>query len=417
MKKINVFSIALIAVAMMASCSTNDDVTNQQGGDPNMKANVTKVLRLSISGNNGASRASGAIAEGSEATVNNLVVAVYSNDDNKVEVSSTPSPAFVAGTFTTTIKYNTTKPTILVAANVPDDIFKTVAEDGSISYMTKDEFMTKFINLDLTANDDKNTQLSTQLPMVGSTSAVTQVIEGSNPVENEYEASVNLYRLVSRIKLTGIDVSGLPAGESFTVEEIFVRHANTEAGIFNSEIPAPADLTYFTLSKKTPAQSLATGITYEGMKDAIVKDYLVNKYSGTNVWAAGSNAYFYVFPNYNGTFDTRTQLVIKGTYSVTTTPEGGGDPVTTTETTYYPIEVNSAQIAGKVDYTGGSAEGAGTGNILPNHQYTLSVALTGKGQSPEEFPTEPDPNGAQYNVKVTISVAEWAAEIVQHVTF
>ena len=91
--------------------------------------------------------------------------------------------------------------------------------------------------------------------------------------------------------------------------------------------------------------------------------------------------------------------------------------MTTTETTYYPIEVNSAQIAGKVDYTGGSAEGAGTGNILPNHQYTLSVALTGKGQTPEEFPTEPDPNGGQYNVKVTISVAEWAAEIVQHVKF
>ena len=61
-----------------------------------------------------------------DVTVHNLVVAVYSNDDNKVEVSSTPSPAFVGGTFTTTIKYNTTKTTILVAANVPDDIFKRI---------------------------------------------------------------------------------------------------------------------------------------------------------------------------------------------------------------------------------------------------------------------------------------------------
>ena len=403
MKKLSLIFLGILTLGL-SSCSNNDETTDN--GGLLLKPNVAKTLTLTVSGNNDGSRATGTPSTVSEATVKNLVVAIYDNNNNVIEKSQNfNSPTVSGNTIEATISFNTTNPSILVAANVPADVFKKYDETTAtpITSLTKDDFKTKFISLDLTANDDLNNQLSTQLPMIGSTGAISPGSEA-----NSYTASVQLNRMVSRIKLASITTNfqDEQAGDQFVVEEVFIRHANTESNLFNSGIAS--DVTKFSLSGQPAAKSLACGVTYANMKDGIVKEYLKNEYSTPKVLEPFVEDYFYVFPNYNSAFEDRTQLVIKGTYT----------HEETAKTVYYPIEINrEATTDGKVNYTEGSTSDAGNGVVAPNRQYSVNVTITGEGQDKETFTEEADPNGGKYNVKVTVDVAPWITEIVQNVKF
>ena len=116
MKKLSLIFLGILTLGL-SSCSNNDETTDN--GGLLLKPNVAKTLTLTVSGNNDGSRATGTPSTVSEATVKNLVVAIYDNNNNVIEKSQNfNSPTVSGNTIEATISFNTTNPSILVAANV-----------------------------------------------------------------------------------------------------------------------------------------------------------------------------------------------------------------------------------------------------------------------------------------------------------
>ena len=383
--------MGIFALAMMASCSSSDD--SSTGGANGLKEGITKTLTLKITGNSTTGRASAAVAAGSEATINELIVVIYDNELNKVEgISKVTSPTVASNTITQTVHFNTTKPSVFVLANVPMN-----SADAALGQNLA-TFKGLLANLDVTVAGDGLTQIANHLPMVGSTSTLT-----AGASENAFTASVTLHRMVARVVLNSI-TTNFYNGESFTVTDVFMKNVNSECSFMHSDIAAEAG-TFATLKGFPTVQTLVDGL----MADTNNKTWLHNSYA-TTPWSNTTPAYFYVFPNNNTVFAQQTQIVIKGKYIDNDNPSPGVDK-------YYVAVVNRAPDAeGKITYT--DNPDAGTGAILGNRIYEIAVTITGEGQTASDVEADVDPIPAgQNNVELTVNVAEWPATIHQNVNF
>lgn len=391
MKKLSVFLMGIFALAMMASCSSSDD--SSTGGVPSLKEGITKTLTLKIAGNSTTGRASAAVAAGSEATINELIVVIYDNDLDKIEgISKVTSPTVDSNTITQTVHFNTTKPSVFVLANVPMN-----SADAALGQNLA-TFKGLLANLDVTVAGDGLTQIANHLPMVGSTSTLA-----AGASENAFTASVTLHRMVARVVLNSI-TTNFSNGESFTVTDVFMKNVNSECSFMHSDIAAEAG-TFATLKGFPTVQTLVDGL----MADTNNKAWLANSYA-TTPWSNSTPAYFYVFPNNNTIFAQQTQIVIKGKYIDNDNLSPGVDR-------YYVAVVNRAPDAdGKITYT--DNPDAGTGAIIGNRIYEISVTITGEGQDETDVEADVDPIPAgQNNVELTVNVAEWPVAIRQSVNF
>lgn len=388
MKKLSVFLMGIFALTMMTSCSSSDD--NSAGGSTGLKEGVTKTLTLKISGN-GTGRASAAVASGSEATINEMIVVIYDNSSNKVEgITKITSPSVNANTITQTVHFTTTTPSVFVLANVPMNV-----ADAAIG-QNLETFKNVLADLDVTVAGDGLSQVSNHLPMVGSTSTLTNV------AENSFTASVTLHRMVARVVLNSI-TTNFSNGESFTVTDVFMKNVNSKSSFMHSDIASEAG-TNATLKGFPTVNTLVDGLEADGSKA-----WLTNSYA-TTAWSNGTPAYFYVFPNNNTVFAQQTQIVIKGKFINGEHQAPGVDR-------YYVAVVNRAPDAeGKITYT--DNPDAGTGAILGNRIYEIAVTITGEGQTASDVEADVDPIPAgQNNVELTVNVAEWPATIHQNVNF
>jgi hypothetical protein len=250
--------------------------------------------------------------------------------------------------------------------------------------------------------------------MVGSATTLTQPDAG---VATNFAASVTLYRMVSRVALTKFTTDFVTSGRSFTVTDVFLKHVNTTSSFLHEQIAADA-------AKATMNGSPTVGAPHDGWlvpstqsnaENPAIASYLISSYGSG--WNGTAPAYFYVFPNTGSAFANKTQLVIKGEYKKDNTS-------TSTETRYYVCVVNAVPDGENVTYAPGSTTDAGSGTIAANRKYSLEVKVTDGADgskvplTPDEVATgiDPDPLGSN-NVQLTITVADWAADIVQKVTY
>lgn len=358
----------IAASGMFTGCSNSEDVTDTGPSTP-------KTLELTIKGS-AATKTSGDVTDGNEATVNNLVVGIFKSDGSVDNIKAFDSPSISSGTGSVKITYTAETPTIVVVANAPKADFNAAK--------TLTDFKAVAANLDNTTTATYNkdgaftavpgtassvgAQNSKMLPMIGETSTV-----------KNNAATVSISRIVSRISINSItaDFSSNVTynGYALKVNEIFLANAHN-----------------------TVPFNLGTGSTtlYQGQM-ANTTSYLSYLGSGTLDAAAPytTNNYFYVFPS---TATDQLKLIIKATLSKT----GASDVVC-----YYPIIVNKAQtgttIAGENNETDGTVDA--------NKTYTLSAVINNVGVSqPTDVITPTD-------VTLTVNVAGWAANLTQSVTF
>lgn len=411
--------MSILALGLMASCSSSDD--NTTNADTKLVSG-TKTLTINITGAHAmAGRNIGSFSTeegtpllvgGNEATINNLIVIVYDNVNNKFEPANKfVNPSALGGTITEKVYFKTTQPSVFAVANVPLNALDAVVGQNMDAFKA----LTASLNVTSITGDAAGTsQVPTNLPMVGSTTTLTQPNAG---VATDFAADITLYRMVSRIALTKFttDFKGA-AGRSFTVTDVFLKNVNTTSSFLHEQIAADA-------AKATMNGSPIVGASHDGFlvpsndpnaRNPSVASYLLSSYASG--WNGEQPAYFYVFPNTASSFDGKTQLVIKGNYVSST----GATPIPR----YYVCVVNAVPDGDKITYAPGSTSDAGSGTIAANRKYSLEIKVTDGSDgtqeplTPDEVATDVDPNPlGQNNVELTISVADWAADIVQNVTY
>lgn len=201
--------------------------------------------------------------------------------------------------------------------------------------------------------------------------------------------TARLSRLVARVSVSGIrtefDPNGQYSAASYELKNIFVRNAVKEA--------VPGTGGYSTTKMSTP--DYLTG-NYTGPSGTVA--YLAN--SVTPPVSVGTehktDYWFYILPNEE---TTRTALVLEGTFKKSASDAG--------TTIYYPIIVNKSQTGTNI--TG--ASGTGTSNIARNTTYAIKATIKNIGTG--------DPTGEinPTSLELTVSVADWALNITQDVTF
>jgi hypothetical protein len=420
MKKLSLILMSILALGLMASCSSSDDNTTNVNNNELVKG--TKTLTLNIVGAqpmSGRSMGSFSTEEGNplqvggnEATINNLIVIVYDNATGKFETANKfANPNVNNNEISVKAYFNSTSPSVFVLANVP---LNTV--DGIVG-QNLDAFkaLTASLNLTSITGDASGTsQVPTNLPMVGSTTTLTAI--NATPTNVDFSATVTLHRMVSRVALTSFTTNFSTTGESFTITDVFLKHVNTTSNFLHADVAADA-------AKATMNGAPTLGALHDGLlvgnpsSVPSIANYLETSYQSTawnNGPTGGTPAYFYVFPNDNSSFDAKTQLVIKGLYKA----NDNSSP----EERYYVCVVNAVPDGTKVTYTaptGGSLPSdAGSGTVAANRKYSLKVTVTGTPQIPSDVAQDVDPNPiGTNNVQLTIEVAEWAADIIQNVSF
>ena len=255
--------------------------------------------------------------------------------------------------------------------------------DGYFSgVLNKTDFLKKTITLD-------DAQTKDCLPMSGdvkdgSGNATFTLSAGSNT-----GMTAQLSRLVARVSVSSIKTAFDPNGQysaaSYELKNIFVRNAVKEA--------VPGTSGYSTTKMETPAY--LTG-TYTGSSGTAA--YLANAVTpGVDVSTEHKTDYwFYILPNEEA---TRTALVLEGTFKKNASDAGS--------TIYYPIIVNKSQTGTTLTGTAGT----GTSNIARNTTYAIKATIKNIGTD--------DPTGEinPTSLELTVSVADWALNIMQDVTF
>lgn len=150
---------------------------------------------------------------------------------------------------------------------------------------------------------------------------------------------------------------------------------------------------YSTTKMETPAYLSGNYDSSNG-----TADYLANTINpATDVKTEHqTNYWFYILPNEE---TTHTALVLEGTFKKNADDTGS--------TIYYPIIINKSQSGTTI--TGGS--GTGTSNIARNTTYSIKATIKSIGIA--------DPMGdiTPTSLQLTVSVADWALNIAQDVTF
>ena len=403
MKKLSLILMSIIALGMMTSCSSSNDENVNTG--PVLKDGVTKTLTLNIKG--GISRTVGALPA-DEAKVNNLLVLVYDNNTEgetaqkfeRVVKIENPVVGEAAGD-KPKVFFKTTNPSFFVLANVPLNIADGLVGQGLTA------FQALTASLDITSIDGTSngaSQISTALPMVGSTSTITNV------GENSFTADIPLYRMVSRVVLNSFTTNY--AGEaSFTVTDVFLYNVNSTSTFANTDITSDTKASLRgepTTGTPCVGMRLADEANGSTVSNLPLAQYMINNFSAAP-YSASTPVYFYVFPNKASVYGNKTKLIIKGTYHASSADETG-------TTKYYVCVVNAAPEPGKVVY-GESIADAGTGTIGANRTYSINITAVGAPVDEAKAGSSEDPasEGAS-NIEMTVSVTPWAANIVQNVT-
>ena len=396
--------MSIIALGMMTSCSSSNDENVNTG--PVLKDGVTKTLTLNIKG--GISRTVGALPA-DEAKVNNLLVLVYDNNTEgetaqkfeRVVKIENPVVGGAAGD-KPKVFFKTTNPSFFVLANVPLNIADGLVGQGLT------EFQALTASLDITSIDGTSngaSQISTALPMVGSTSTITNV------GENSFTADIPLYRMVSRVVLNSFTTNY--AGEaSFTVTDVFLFNVNSTSTFANTDITSDTKASLRgepVTSTPCVGMRLADEANNNNVSELPVMNYIINSFPSAAPYSSSTPVYFYVFPNKASVYGNKTKLIIKGTYHASSVDVEG-------TTKYYVCVVNAAPEAGKVVY-GESIADAGTGTIGANRTYSINITAVGAPVDEAKAGSSEDPasEGAS-NIEMTVSVTPWAANIVQNVT-
>jgi len=403
MKKLSLILMSIIALGMMTSCSSSNDENVNTG--PVLKDGVTKTLTLNIKG--GISRTVGALPA-DEAKVNNLLVLVYDNNTEgetaqkfeRVVKIENPVVGSSAGD-KPKVFFKTTNPSFFVLANVPLNIADGLVGQGLTA------FQALTASLDITSIDGTSngaSQISTALPMVGSTSTITNV------GENSFTADIPLYRMVSRVVLNSFTTNY--AGEaSFTVTDVFLYNVNSTSTFANTDITSDTKASLRgepVTSTPCVGMRLADEANGSTTSNLPLAQYMINNFSAAP-YSASTPVYFYVFPNKASVYGNKTKLIIKGTYHASSADVTG-------TTKYYVCVVNAAPEPGKVVY-GESIADAGTGTIGANRTYSINITAVGAPVDEAKAGSSEDPasEGAS-NIEMTVSVTPWAANIVQNVT-
>ena len=407
MKKLSLILMSIIALGMMTSCSSSNDENVNTG--PVLKDGVTKTLTLNIKG--GISRTVGALPA-DEAKVNNLLVLVYDNNTEgetaqkfeRVVKIENPVVGSSAGD-KPKVFFKTTNPSFFVLANVPLNIADGLVGQGLT------EFQALTASLDITSIDGTSngaSQISTALPMVGSTSTITNV------GENSFTADIPLYRMVSRVVLNSFTTSYTGALEeaSFTVDEVFLYNVNSTSTFANTDITSDTKASLRgepTTGTPCVGMNLADEANGGTVSILPLAQYMINSFTSAAPYSASTPVYFYVFPNKASVYGNKTKLIIKGTYHASSVDVEG-------TTKYYVCVVNAAPEPGKVVY-GESIADAGTGTIGANRTYSINITAVGAPVDEAKAGSSEDPasEGAS-NIEMTVSVTPWAANIVQNVT-
>lgn len=411
--------MSILALGLMASCSSSDDNMTNSNSEQLVKG--TKTLTINITGAHAmAGRNIGSFSSeegnplqvgGNEATINNLIVMVYDNDNNKFEPANKfVNPTVTSNTISEKVYFKATRPSVFVVANVPLNALDAVVGQNMDAFKAA----TASLNVTSITSDAAGTsQVPTNLPMVGSTTTLTQVTPS---VATDFAASVTLYRMVSRVALTKFTTEYVTSGRSFTVTDVFLKHVNTTSSFLHEQIAADAAKATMNGSPTvaSPVDGLLVPSTAPGATTPSIASYLTSSYASG--WDGTAPAYFYVFPNTASLFDGKTQLVIKGDYKATAT--------STPEKRYYVCVVNAVPDGENVKYASGSTADAGSGTIAANRKYSIEVKVTDGSDgtkaplTPDDVATDTDPNPlGTNNIQLTITVADWAADIVQTVKY
>lgn len=369
--KTNDYLWAALAAATLALAACGSE---ENGMDEPQPQGKTAALEIRLTGNGAGTRATGGSlpTQAEENTVKRFTVAIF-NSDNAVNAIQTVTSNTAAPT--TVNCTPATGCTGMVVANAPSDSYFA-------GVLNKADFLKKTIAL-------ADAQAKDCLPMSG------EVKDGSGNATFTLAAGTNtgmtaeLSRLVARVSVSSIktdfDANGQYAAASYELKNIFVRNA--------IEKVVPATGGYSTTRMATPAYLTgsytgSTG-TVPYLADAVTPGVDVSTEHKTDYW-------FYIFPNEES---THTALVLEGTFKKNASDAG--------TTIYYPVIINKSQTG--TSFTG--ASGTGTSNIARNTTYAIKATIKSIGT------TDPMGDITPTSLELTVSVAGWALNITQDVTF
>lgn len=329
-------------------------------------------LQISIAKDN-ITRASGSAIPLDEGTIKRVTMGVFFQDGT---VNLISEPEYADGK--ATVNCSPGECDVVVVVNAPSGLF------GGVT--TKSAFLEKLVSLsDFAAN---NVQQSNNLPMSGETSVKLTVGVLSKP-------TVTVSRLVARISINSLKTAFDPNGQfknaQFKLNKVFaynvIANSKVAVGGWSATMPSnPVWLNGGTVNDGNFVRRTA---------------YLLDEISpAVTIPGTGYSAkhWFYVFPNND--IDTPTKIVLSGLFD----PDGAG-PLPEV-TTYFPIVMNKAQAGTSI--TGGGQDG-GTGTIMRNSEYKLSVTLKSKGvSSPDEIliPT---------TIDLIVDIADWEMSVSQEI--
>ncbi len=360
----------LTATLALAGCSSDENgMTEPQ---PQGK---TALLELRLTGSGADTKATGAAlpTQAEENTVKRFTVAIFNSDGTVNAMQTVTSNTTAATTVSCT---PATGCTGIVVANAPSDNYFA-------GVLTKTDFLKKTIAL-------ADAQTKDCLPMSG------DVKDGSGNKTFALSAGDNknmtaeVSRLVARVSVSSIKTAFDPNSQysaaSYELKNIFVRNAVQDV------VPATGGYSETKMGKPaylTGNYDSSTG-TVAYLSTAVSPAVNVSTEHTTDYW-------FYIFPNEET--DTHTALVLEGTFKKDAADAG--------TTMYYPVIVNKSQTG--TSFTGNS--GTGTSNIARNTTYAIKATIKNIGT------TDPKGDITPTSLELTVSVANWALNITQDVTF
>ena len=343
------------------------------GGEENENTEPQKMearLILTLSGTSANTRSTGAAlpTEANEKTIGRVTVAIFNSDKSVNIIQEFTSTSGIS------VNCNPgTNCTGIVVANAPANHFAGIT--------TRDAFIAKTVDL---------AQTATELPMSGdiklNTSTSFTLTAGATS-----NLTAEVSRLVARVAInsikTAFEASGQYAKATFTAKKIFLHNANTK-----SNVDPGTPVVSVPLSGEVDA-------TNPGLQTALTQAITATPYT-TPYW-------FYTFAH-NAT--TPTKLVIYGSFDA-----DGTGTAATAQNVYYPVVVNKLQ-PGTIIKDGGTAVGSATGGkgdgtISRNSTYTITATIKGIGVD------DPDKDINPAVLNLTVTVADWALNISQDVTF
>ncbi|MCD8183989.1 MAG: fimbrial protein [Bacteroides sp.] len=391
----------LWAVLMMASLSLSA-CSSDENEEPQLKGQAK--LELTLKGT-AMTRATGTLPTTTgEDNINRITVAIFNGDADKTVnvIQEFEAKNIKTDGVNKVVTVNCTQGencTGIVVANAPAKTFAGV--------MKKADFIKKNVKLSQTKSGEAGDapQDADNLPMSGDIQIpdpenTSKKLSTFTLTAKELKATTELSRLVARIAITSVktefDAAGQYKDATFKIKKIFLHNAASTSTV-GIEVPT-------------------TTVPITGDNDEENK-YLQNVLSDVDITtAAHTNSYwFYTFANpkegisKEGETDKRhTKLVIYGEFDA----DGKG---TVKEKLYYPVVVNKLQTGTTIkdEATSITTAVAGKGDmtIARNTRYNITATIKGKGVDS----LDKDINPA--TISLTVSVAEWALEISQDVTF